>query len=168
VREEHRLAAHREVAPLGEAFIVLGHEDPAQVGVAIEDDAEHVVELPLLVVGGRPVGGDRLDVRRLGVHAQLHRHAVHGAHVEQLVLHSEARLLGVVIHSVYRREEAEPALAQPPERRTHGGGVDDQRRAVAEVDRVEDALRVLVAELLGEQLQPGCVRHRTRSLDGTR
>src|SRR6266513_2017006 len=30
-REQDRLAAHREVAPLREALVVLGHEDPPQV-----------------------------------------------------------------------------------------------------------------------------------------
>src|SRR6476661_2587598 len=48
--EEHVLAAHREVAPLGMAHVVLGHEDAAQVGMAGEHDAEHVVDLALLVV----------------------------------------------------------------------------------------------------------------------
>src|ERR671923_1187853 len=52
-REDHRLAAHREVAPLREALVVLGHEDAAQVGVPLEHDAEHVVDLTLLEVGGR-------------------------------------------------------------------------------------------------------------------
>src|ERR687897_357087 len=47
---EHRLAAHREVAPLREALVVLRHQDAARVGVAFEDHAEHVVDLALLVV----------------------------------------------------------------------------------------------------------------------
>src|SRR5918994_6899187 len=50
VGEQHGLATHREVAPLRMALVVLGHEDPAQVGVAVEDDAEHVVDLALLEV----------------------------------------------------------------------------------------------------------------------
>src|SRR5688572_23875574 len=45
VREQDRLAADREVAPLRVALVVLGHEDPAQVRVAVEDDPEHVVDL---------------------------------------------------------------------------------------------------------------------------
>ncbi len=55
VREDHRFAADREVAPLRVALVVLGHQDPAQVRMSLEDDAEHVVHLALLVVGGRPV-----------------------------------------------------------------------------------------------------------------
>src|SRR3954462_6961939 len=48
--EDHGLAAHREVAPLGVALVVLGHEDPARVRVAVEDDPEHVEDLALLEV----------------------------------------------------------------------------------------------------------------------
>ena len=75
-REEDGLAADGEVAALGVALVVLGHEDAAQVGVAGEDHAEHVVDLALLVVGRRPVGRDRRDLGRVERHAQLHRHAV--------------------------------------------------------------------------------------------
>src|SRR3954452_7813833 len=41
--EEDRLAAHREVAALRMADVVLGHQDPARVRVIVEDHAEHVV-----------------------------------------------------------------------------------------------------------------------------
>src|SRR2546423_1432657 len=53
-REDDRLAPDREVAPLRVALVVLGHEDPAQVRVAGEHHAEHVVYLALLEVGGAP------------------------------------------------------------------------------------------------------------------
>src|SRR5213082_1049638 len=49
--EDDRLAAHREVAPLRVALVVLGHQDAARVGVAVEDHAEHVEDLALLEVG---------------------------------------------------------------------------------------------------------------------
>src|SRR5918999_1778963 len=49
---DDRLAAHREVAPLREALVVLGHQDAAHVRMAVEDHAEHVVDLALLEVGG--------------------------------------------------------------------------------------------------------------------
>src|SRR5262245_10787514 len=49
---EHGLAAHREVAPLGVALVVLRHQDAAHVGVAVEDHAEHVEDLALVEVGG--------------------------------------------------------------------------------------------------------------------
>src|SRR5688572_6148496 len=45
VGEQHRLAADREVAPLRMALVVLRHQDAAQVRVAVEDHAEHVVDL---------------------------------------------------------------------------------------------------------------------------
>src|SRR5437870_638049 len=40
--EVHRLTAHREVTAKGVAEPVLRHQDPRQVGVALELDAEHV------------------------------------------------------------------------------------------------------------------------------
>src|SRR3954451_13867037 len=44
------LAAHREVAPLRIALVVLRHQDAAHVRMAVEHHAEHVVDLALLVV----------------------------------------------------------------------------------------------------------------------
>src|SRR5215208_492507 len=52
-REQHGLAAHGEVAALREADVVLGHQDPAHVRVAVELHAEEVVDLALLEVGRR-------------------------------------------------------------------------------------------------------------------
>src|SRR5688500_17177500 len=52
-RVDHGLAAHREVAPLRVALVVLRHQDAPHVGVAVEHDSEHVVDLALLVVRGR-------------------------------------------------------------------------------------------------------------------
>ena len=57
VGEQDGLAADREVAALRPADVVLGHQDPAQVGVAAEDDPEEVVGLALLELGG----GEELD-----------------------------------------------------------------------------------------------------------
>src|SRR5213595_1369617 len=68
--EQDGLAADREVASLRVALVVLGHEDPAHVRVAVEDDAEHVVDLALLVVGRGPLGGDGGHRRRVGGHAR--------------------------------------------------------------------------------------------------
>src|SRR5918999_2140145 len=97
---EHGLAAHREVAPLRVALVVLGHQDAAQVGVALEDHAEHVVDLALLVVGGGEQVHDRGQPRVLGAEAGLHVEAVGALHREQLVVHAEARLLGEVVAAV--------------------------------------------------------------------
>src|SRR5262245_29129133 len=48
-----RDAAQRVVLALRVALPVVRHEDPGQPRVAVEDDAEHVVRLPLLPVGRR-------------------------------------------------------------------------------------------------------------------
>src|SRR3954447_16414961 len=47
---DDRLASHGEVAPLRIALVVLRHEYAPHVGVALEDHAEHVVDLALLEV----------------------------------------------------------------------------------------------------------------------
>src|SRR5262245_55633012 len=54
--EGNGLAAEREISPLRVALVILGHQYPAQVWVAAEDHAEHVVDLALLVVCGGPAG----------------------------------------------------------------------------------------------------------------
>src|SRR6516165_8063525 len=74
VGEGNGLAAEREIAPLRVALVILWHQYPAQVGMAAEDHAEHVVDLALLVVGGRPADvlwrawHDRGDDRLAGRH----------------------------------------------------------------------------------------------------
>src|ERR1700753_4226448 len=66
VGEGDRLAADREVAPLGEADVVLGEQDAGQFGVAAEDDAEEVEGFALLEVGGGEEVGDGVDLGALG------------------------------------------------------------------------------------------------------
>ena len=51
--EQDRLAADREVAALRPALVVLGQQQPAQVGVAAKDDPEELVGLALVELGGR-------------------------------------------------------------------------------------------------------------------
>src|ERR687896_529608 len=84
-REQDGLAAHREVAPLRVALVVLGHKDAAQVGMALEDHPEHVEHLALLVVGG----GEEVDRRRqrrvLDADARLDAEAGHAPPREELV-----------------------------------------------------------------------------------
>src|SRR5690348_1776498 len=65
-REQHRLAPHREVAPLGMALVVLRHQDPAQVRMAGELDAEHVVHLSLWELRPREQLAYRVDLGRGG------------------------------------------------------------------------------------------------------
>src|SRR6516165_864238 len=162
VCEGHGLAAEREIAPLRVALVILGQQDPAQVGMAAEDHAEHVVDLALLVVGGGPAGvlrrawGDRRDHRLARRHAQLHRDAIDLLHVQQLIQDAQARLLWVVVHAVHARQERVALGAQVREHGPDARRVDDERRALTEVGGVEDG----VAELLANQLQPGGIRHR--------
>src|SRR5690606_37731658 len=61
----HRHPAERVVLPLRVALPVVRHQNSGQPGVAVEDDAEHVVDLPLLPVGGRVDLGDAGQVRIL-------------------------------------------------------------------------------------------------------
>ena len=63
--EDHRLAAHREVAALRPADVVLGHQDPPQVGMAAEDDPEEVVDLALVELGGGEERDAAVDLRQL-------------------------------------------------------------------------------------------------------
>src|SRR5205085_2085481 len=76
VREDHGLAAHREVAPLGESLVVLRHQDAAVVRMAVELDAEHVPDLALLEVGGREQVDDRRERRGVDPDARLHVEAL--------------------------------------------------------------------------------------------
>jgi hypothetical protein len=141
------------------ALVVLGHEDAPVVGMAVEDHAEHVVDLALLVVGGRPRRGHGRHVGRVDRDAGANRDAVDVRHVEQLVVDAEPRLLGEVVDAVQGGEEAVALLAQLLERGRDGLGRDEHRRLVAEEDRVEHALLVASAQLLRDQLEAGRVRH---------
>src|SRR5215213_323498 len=89
---DHRLAAHREVAPLRVALVVLRHQDAAHVGMAVEDHSEHVVDLALLEVRAGEEVDDRRQVWLLGPEARLHVEALGATHGEQLVVDAEARL----------------------------------------------------------------------------
>src|SRR5213076_3174155 len=51
LRELDYLAADRVVAAQGVADPVVGHQDPRELGVSVEDDSEHVVGLALVPVG---------------------------------------------------------------------------------------------------------------------
>src|ERR671922_1670791 len=85
------LAAHREVAPLREALVVLRHEDAAHVRVALEDHAEHVVDLALLEVRGGVQVHDGREARIVHADTRVHVEAVGALHGEQLVVDAEAR-----------------------------------------------------------------------------
>src|SRR5918992_3223171 len=100
VGEQDGLAPHREVASLREALVVLRHQDPAQVGVAVEDDAEHIVDLALLEVGGREQVDHRRQAWVVDPESGLHVQPVLALHGQELVVHAQARLLGEVVAAV--------------------------------------------------------------------
>src|SRR2546423_11461459 len=105
--EDHGLGADREVAPLGEALVVLGHEDAAVVGVVAELDAEHVVDLALLEVRARPEVADGLDLRVVHAHARLHPQPLDALHRQELVVDPEPRLVRQVVAAVEARQGLE-------------------------------------------------------------
>src|SRR5215213_5756471 len=100
-REQDGLAAHREVAPLGVPGVVLRQQDAAHVRMALEDDAEHVVDLALLVVRCGEEVDDRGQMRLFAGEAGPHVEAIASLHGEQLVVDAVARLGGQVVHSVH-------------------------------------------------------------------
>ena len=78
-------AAQGVVLALGVAGPVVGHQDPGQRGVAVEDDAEHVERLALVPVVG---GVDVHDARDVGVgvgRGDLEPDAAVEGHREQVV-----------------------------------------------------------------------------------
>src|ERR671932_2178178 len=103
--EEDGLAAHREVASLREALVVLGHQDAAEVRVALEDDPEHVVDLTLLEARRREEVDDRGHSRMVHRHPGLDVQAVGPLHREQLIVHAESRLVGEVVAAVEAGKE---------------------------------------------------------------
>src|SRR5213083_1929276 len=64
VREGHWLSPDGEVPALRPADVVVGKQDPPQVGVAAEDDSEEVESLPLLELGSRKQLTARVDFRK--------------------------------------------------------------------------------------------------------
>src|SRR3954454_4925709 len=98
--EQDGLAAHREVAPLRVAGVVLRHQDAAHVRVAVEDDAEHVVDLALLVVGGGEEVDHRRQARLVAAQARPHVEAVAALHRDQLVVDAEAGLGRQIVDAV--------------------------------------------------------------------
>src|SRR5438105_2879958 len=140
----------------GEALL---EEDPAQIGMIVELDTEHVVGLALAPVRGRPYAGERGDVwielraGRAEHHEDLRRRAAHEGDRAQLCSGVDARVDRVEIAAGARIIANEPSDL-------------DQRRTV-DVDHehvVKDRDARLIAELRrdepGESQQAG---HEERS-----
>src|SRR5262249_5004828 len=65
-------AAHRIVLAQREGCELVRHQDAAQVGVAVEDDAIHVVDFTLHPVGAAPQRVDRGQFRVRVINKRLH------------------------------------------------------------------------------------------------
>src|SRR5947209_10505416 len=134
VGEHDGLAAHREVASLRMSLVVLGHEDPAVVGVPVEEHAKHVERLALLEVRRREELDDARHDRLVDADPGLHAQALDTLHREQLVVHAEARLLREVVAAVDAHEGVVPLvglLAEVPEDVANARGANLERRPVA-------------------------------------
>ena len=110
VGEGDRLAADREVAPLRPADVVVGQQDPGQVRVAAEDDAEEVEDFALLGLGGGEELDAGVDLRQLlaapgSASIALTRTRSTPVAVDQLVVDCEARLGRQVVRRVEAGEE---------------------------------------------------------------
>src|SRR5215218_1581678 len=160
--EQHRLAADGEVAPLRMALVVLWHQDPARVGMAVEQHPEHVEDLALLMVRGREEVDHARHDRVLDRHARLDAEPLEPRAREQLVVDAEPRLLGQVVDAVQAREELVGLLvlvAQVRQHLAHARGSDLEHRLLVLVGRPDH--RVLGdrrAYALRDQLQSGRVR----------
>jgi hypothetical protein len=145
------------------ADVVLGHEDPAQVRVAVEDDAEHVVGLALVERGAREEVDDRRDGGLVDAHTHLDVQAVDALAAQQLVVDAQPRLLRVVVAAVEAGQEVVGLLGvlhQVADHVADGRRLDLERGLVAEKVGADDCVVTeLVADLRGNQLETGCVRH---------
>src|SRR5438270_8218349 len=139
--ELHRNAADRIVLAQRMALPVVGHEDACEIGMALEDDPEHVVDLALHGLGA----GEELEERwQHGVglgHLGPHPDALAVLHRQQRYRHLEA--LGR--HA--RREEPVGG-----EQVVDGGEI--RAEAVAVVSEGGDDLDVRVAVDVHDQLAP--------------
>src|SRR3954451_18836986 len=88
-----RDAAERVVLALRVTVPVVGHEDPGERRVAVEDDAEHVERLALLPVRRRIDAGHRGDVRVLGGDGDLEPDPAAVGHRRQVVDDVQPRAL---------------------------------------------------------------------------
>ena len=105
----------------GEALF---HEDPAQVGVAVELDPEHVIRFPFAPVRGHPDSGEARDVRveLSAARPQHHEDLRHGAAHE-----GDGPQLDAGVHSGVHRVQVA----------ARSGIVADERRDLNEIVAVD-------------------------------
>src|SRR5215475_15632382 len=83
------------VLPERMAFPVVREKDASKVGMAVEDDPEHVVALALHPVGAAVERGQRRTVRLAGAQAGAHRDRQRRLEVLEAAEHLEALVLPV-------------------------------------------------------------------------
>src|SRR5665213_3829356 len=99
------VSLHRVVLAERVAVPVVGHHDAGEARMAGEAHAEEVEDFALVEVGGRPDGGDAVDVRDVAVDAGDDADALLQTHAEDRVRDLEARLGGVPVDGGHIFEE---------------------------------------------------------------
>ena len=132
------------------ARIIVGKENAAEVGMTVEDDAEHVECLALVPDGGRPDrrnGGNRRAGRR---DFHLHGNLVALCHGGEMVHHTERLLRVIDAAQAHEGVEREIAVIAQEERRVgdRGGGKLDERIDHALDLRFEDPFAELRFQFL--------------------
>jgi hypothetical protein len=83
------------ILPERERGEFLGHQDPSEVGMALEPDAVHVEDLALHPVGPQPERDGRRDGRVRIADPDLHDQSFVSDLIEEHVMHLESRLSGI-------------------------------------------------------------------------
>src|SRR3972149_3778163 len=81
---------HRVILSEGMSFPVFGHQDPTEIGMSRESDAEHVEDLALMPIGGGPHAGHRGHLRSVQ-HPNLYPNAVRAGDRVQVIDPLESR-----------------------------------------------------------------------------
>ena len=81
----HLRGPARIILPQGMPFPVVGHEQPAEIGVALETNPEHVENFPLVPVGRRPQIGYVRVVRVFSLQVDFQAQAAGGLEGEQMI-----------------------------------------------------------------------------------
>src|SRR2546428_5032031 len=149
---------------------VLRHEDAAEVGVALEDDAEEVEDLALLPVGVAPQAGERGDDRIVARRVDLEREEVAvRVRVEVVDDLDHASLRVVDAGEVGEAVELEPRLGLQEAAHLDDLRGRDRRAQVVATRAGEVADRVAEARLQAGMDGCGLERgHQTFAADGVR
>ncbi len=134
------VVGQEEVLAQGEAGVVGRHVDPAQIAVALEADAEHVVGLPLRPLGTLPQEGDRGHPGVVALDPVRDHPEPVGRRAAPEVVDDLHHLPGV--HPAQVDQELEPELGLVVEGPNHlgqvGRGDPDLGLVVALADRPEE------------------------------